>query len=219
MTDQKFSIEKALRFGLETFQKDALFLVGLVFFVMLVNLSPYLVETYAMDKVGDYLTPIKIIAWFFQVLTSMGMIKICLKYVDKQETEAMDLFSCTSFFFNYLLASLVYLGVVVLGTVLFIIPGIILGLRFQFYDYLIIDKNLGIKEAFSGSEKLTTHAMGDLFRFIVLLIAINLIGLFLFGVGLLITAPISTLAMAHVYRQLEASVPIENRSQDAGASF
>jgi len=42
-----------------------------------------------------------------------------------------------------------------------------------------------------------------LLRFAIILIGINMLGALCFFVGLLVTIPISMVAMAHVYRQLQ----------------
>ena len=86
---------------------------------------------------------------------------------------------------------------------LLLVSGIILALKFQFYDYFIIDKELGIAESIERSGKITEGALWELFLFAIVLIGINILGALCFGVGLLVTIPISMVAMAHVYRQLQ----------------
>lgn len=199
---QKFSIEKALRFGWDTVQKNLVFLVGVILFMVLVSYFPLIIETYAREKVGDYLILIRIVSSFLQVVMSMGLIRISLRFVDNQEAGTSDLFSCFHLFFRYLFASIIFAVFVLLGLALLIVPGIILALKFQFYDYFIIDKELGIVEAIEKSGKITEGALWELFRFAIILIGINILGVLCFGVGLLVTIPTSMLAMAHVYRQL-----------------
>ena len=199
---QKFSIEKALRFGWDTVQKNLVFLVGVILFMVLVSYFPLIIERYAREKVGDYLILIRIVSSFLQVVMSMGLIRISLRFVDNQEAETRDLFSCFHLFFRYLFASIIFAVFVLLGLVLLIVPGIILALKFQFYDYFIIDKELGIVESIEKSGKITEGALWELFRFAIILIGINILGALCFGVGLLVSIPTSMLAMAHVYRQL-----------------
>ncbi len=199
---QKFSIEKALRFGWSTVQKNLVFLAGVILFMMLIIYLPLIIEMYAREKVGDYLVLIKIVTSFFQVVMSMGVIRISLRFVDNQEAGTSDLFSCFHLFFRYLFASIIFAVFVFLGLLLLIVPGIILALKFQFYDYFIIDKELGVMESLERSGKITEGALWELFRFAIILIGINILGALCFGVGLLVTIPTSMLAMAHVYRQL-----------------
>ncbi|MBX3187845.1 MAG: hypothetical protein KF819_12550, partial [Labilithrix sp.] len=56
--------------------------------------------------------------------------------------------------------------------------------------------------AFRYSSDLTRGVRWRLFLFGVLLAALNVVGAFLLGVGLIVTIPISAFAMAHVYRRL-----------------
>jgi uncharacterized membrane protein len=199
---QIFSIEKALRFGWNTVQKNLVFLVGVVLFMVLVSYFPLIIETYARERVGDYLILMRIVSSFLQVVMSMGLIRISLRFVDNQQAGTNDLFSCFHLFFRYLFASIIFAVFVLLGLALLIVPGIILALKFQFYDYFIIDKELGIMESLERSGKITEGALWELFRFAITLIGINILGALCFGVGLLVTIPTSMLAMAHVYRQL-----------------
>jgi uncharacterized membrane protein len=200
---QKFSIEKALRFGWDTVQKNLVFLVGVVLFMALISYFPLIIEMYARERVGGYLILFRIVSSFLQVVMSMGLIRISLRFVDNQEADTKDLFSCFHLFFRYLIASIIFAVFVLLGLVLLIIPGIILALKFQFYDYFIIDKELGIMESIERSGKITEGALWELFLFTLVLFGINILGALCFIVGLLVTIPISMVAMAHVYRQLQ----------------
>jgi uncharacterized membrane protein len=212
---RKFSLEEALRFGWETLKKYPAFLVGVVLFLALINYAPILIETYAREKVGDYLIPFRIVFTIFQVILNMGVLRITLLYVDGEQAEPRDLFACAHLFFTYFAASLVFVLFVFLGLLLFIIPGVVLALKFQFYDYFIIDKKAGIMESIEKSGKLTEGVLMDLFLFALALFGINLLGFLFVGIGLLVTMPISMVARAHVYRQLESKL----QSQAGGRSM
>jgi len=48
----------------------------------------------------------------------------------------------------------------------------------------------------------------DLFIFFLILVGLNLLGAVCLGVGLLVTVPMSGLAMAHVYRTLKPKAAV-----------
>jgi hypothetical protein len=57
-----------------------------------------------------------------------------------------------------------------------IVPGIILGLMFMFYGYVMIEKKRGPIQAFKESKRFTDGAKWDLFLFSLLVIGLNLLG-------------------------------------------
>ena len=89
-----------------------------------------------------------------------------------------------------------------------IIPGIIWAIKFQFYDYLIIDKKLGPIEALKKSAVITKGAKGNLFVFGLLLGGINLLGAICLLIGLFAAIPTTLVAKAFVYRKLLAQVEV-----------
>lgn len=134
----------------------------------------------------------------------MGVIKISLKFCDGQKPKIDDIFSCAHLFFKYLIASIFYNLIIFAGFILLIIPGIIWSLKYWFYDYFIVDKELGPMQSLKASAMITKGARWQFFVFTCLLVLINLAGLLCFVVGLFATIPTSLVAAAHVYRQLLA---------------
>ena len=84
----------------------------------------------------------------------MGITKISLKILDGENGKYTDLFSCTALFFKYLGASILYGLIIFAGSLLFIIPGIIWAIRYQFCIYFVIDKGLRPIEALKMSSKI-----------------------------------------------------------------
>ena len=105
-------------------------------------------------------------------------------------------------FFDYLIGSILYGLIVVVGLILLIIPGIIWAIKFQFFDYLIVDKGLGPIDALEKSSDITRGVKWDLFAFGILLAIINILGFLCLVVGLFVTIPVTLVAMAFVYREL-----------------
>ena len=148
-----------------------------------------------------------LISLAFTVLTlflEIGFIKIVLKLVDGQKAEITELWAYPQYLLRMIGASIVYGLIVVAGLILLVIPGIYLALRLQFYSYYIVDKNAGALDSLRMSWKATDKNVINIFLFELLLIGINILGVIAFGVGLLITIPVTFVAVTLLYRKLSA---------------
>jgi uncharacterized membrane protein len=125
-----------------------------------------------------------------------------LAVTDGKETRFGDLFSCGDVFVPYLLGAILYGLIVALGAVLLIVPGLIAMVMFLFYGFFIIDKKVGPVESLKASAALTKGVRWKLFGFTLVLALINIVGALLFIVGLLVSIPVSWIALAYVYRKL-----------------
>lgn len=137
---------------------------------------------------------------FFEI----GFIKIVLKLVDGVKAEFQELWAYPQYFVNMLLSSILYGLIVVAGFILLIIPGIYLALRLQFYSFYVVDKNAGITDSLKMSWEKTRGKTLDLFFFVLLLIALNIVGALALLVGLLVTIPVTFIAVALLYRKLQS---------------
>ena len=79
-------------------------------------------------------------------------------------------------------------------------------LRFQFYQYGIVDKEYGAIQALKNSYDITDGHINILLQFFIILIVINLGGLLFFGIGLFITIPFSMICMTKLYLLLRGKV-------------
>lgn len=113
-------------------------------------------------------------------------------------------------FIRFMVANFLYGIIVLVGLLLLIFPGVYLAIRLQFIFYLLLDKEMSIKEAFSSSWKMTEEKTSDLFCFGVLIFCFNVLGVVCLLVGLVVTIPVSTLAVIGLYRELESqsAVPL-----------
>ena len=89
-------------------------------------------------------------------------------------------------------------------TTALLIPGIFVVVRFKFYPYVLLEnENLDIIQIIIKTHKLTCCATWAIFKLLVVLTVLNLAGFLAFGVGLVLTVPISVFAFAHAFRKLE----------------
>ncbi|HZS01083.1 MAG TPA: DUF975 family protein [Chloroflexota bacterium] len=202
MIAKSFSMGEALSFGWEVTKAHFLFLVGVVVLAGLIGGLP---QAFAEQTRSAALSCVLGIASFvLNTIVGMGLTNIALKLADRQAPELADLFAPAPLFLNYLLAEILYSLMVGIGLVFFIVPGIILGVIFAFYGYVIVDRGAGPIEALGRSAELTKGVRMDLFLFGLLIIGINILGALALGIGLLVSVPVSMVAGAHVYRRLDA---------------
>lgn len=195
-----FSKSEAINFGFNTTKANFGFIFKLLLILAVLNLFPSFMAG-AFPKQPFIVFVFTVLGWFLKIMITIGTIKISLKFVDNQKPELSDIFSINCFW-SMFFGGLLYGIITAFGFILLIIPGIIFGLKLQFYTYLIVEKCLGPIEALKQSWGLTKGQTWNLFLFVLLLIGINILGALVLFVGLLFSIPTTMLAAAFVYRKL-----------------
>ncbi len=204
MNDVKFLKKEAIAFGWEKAVGNIGYFAGMLFILIAVSMMPQFIAG-AFGKVKLFAIIIALAGVVLQIEVKLGMIKSMVAFADGRKPVIGELFSCfDKRILNVFAASLLYGLMVFLGTLLLIVPGIILGIKFMFFSYFIVDKNAGIIESLEKSAALTNGSKTNIFLLALLLWLINAAGALCLGVGLIITIPVSMLAVAFVYRKLEA---------------
>ncbi|EKD96462.1 MAG: hypothetical protein ACD_24C00035G0005, partial [uncultured bacterium] len=114
--------------------------------------------------------------------------------------------STTHLWLKYLLGSLLYGAIVMIGLLLLIVPGIILAVKYQYLMYLVIDEELGPLEALGKSGRITNGNKFNLFIWGLVMALVNVVGALAFFVGLFVTIPLTSIASAYIYRKLSKGV-------------
>lgn len=91
----------------------------------------------------------------------------------------------------------------VIGFILLIVPGIYVFVRFMLLPYVFVDQKLGWQEALKEASRLSEGYRWNLLGFALLLILINFVGALLLLVGLLVSIPVSAMAMAMAYEHIK----------------
>ena len=105
-------------------------------------------------------------------------------------------------FAQLLLAGLVTFLLTLLGFICFILPGIYLLVVWMFALALVVDKRLDFWPAMELSRKVISKRWWKFLGFWLVLLLINVVGLVPFGLGLLITVPISLAATMYAYEEV-----------------
>jgi len=203
MADVKFLKKEAIAFGWEKAVGNIGYFIGLLVILVAVSMMPQILAG-AFGKVKLFALIIALAGVVLQIEVKLGMIKSMIAFADGRKPVIGELFSCFDKRIGTVFAaSLLYGLMVFLGTLLLIVPGIILGIKFMFFSYFIVDKNAGIIESFEKSAALTSGSKTNIFLLALLLWLVNAAGALCLGVGLVVTIPLSMVAVAYVYRKLE----------------
>jgi hypothetical protein len=201
-----FSATDAIGYGWKGFTANIgpLVLIGLVLIVA-TGLSNWLsqgFESLGLTIIGSVLSA------FISLVISLGLIRAALSILDGGRPSVEQLVS-TKDIGPYIIASLLVALIVTVGLVLCIIPGLVAGFLLQFYGYAIIDrKSDSVTTAPQSSPTGSLRAsfevvagnVGPLILLAVLCFLLNVAGALLCGVGLLVTVPVTSIAIAYAWR-------------------
>ena len=135
----------------------------------------------------------------FLAVVGAGLSKIALAFAFYGKARIIDFRASFNQYLKYFVGSLIYALIILLGLVLFIIPGITIAITFQFYGFFILRYDLGLIESFKQSAILTKGHKLNLLGFNIVVFLFALLGTLPFGLGIYITVPISFVALAYVY--------------------
>jgi uncharacterized membrane protein len=197
---QRFSATEALRFGWTTFWKRP---VLFVLFTAVLGVVSYAIggDTQAH---GAYELLTLLASMIVAVFLDMGATAFALKaYDDLENVSLIDLWHPDDFW-HYVVASILVGIVVGIGLFLLVIPGVVAALALFFVKFLIIDKHLGPVDAFRESVRMTRGHRFELFVLCLLIALIYIVSALLFGIGLFVALPVTTLAAVYAYRVVSA---------------
>jgi hypothetical protein len=226
---QKFSKKEAIIFGWEITKNNFFFFIPFILILEILYILPnFLINLFKKDYFSfltllGLLIPVLILI----LIAKIGFIRISLKFYNNEKPKFNDFFKSYNLFFKFLIGwvlySLIIFGILIFLIILFyffaqiiflayvlmgfiIILGIILLIRFYFFDYFIVEKELAPLEAFKNSWKITKESLLNLFLFFFLVIIINFISAFVFLIGLFIAIPLTNLSKVYVYKKLSSQI-------------
>jgi uncharacterized membrane protein len=138
-----------------------------------------------------------------------GLMTLMLKHYDGEHVEFDDLFSIERTWISFTFMSVVKTLCIMLGFILFIIPGVYLSLRWMYAELLVIDRGMKPIAALKESARLSEGRMWQLLWFAIATWGVMLLGFVCLLVGLLPAAVVVTFAYIHIYRTMFSAVPLE----------
>ena len=203
MPEKRFSKREAVEFGWRTMRANiAIFII----FLVVSMLAGFFFSGFA----GLFEKRLPVLSLIFNlgyILLTIAInivgIKIALKFCDNDQRAMAEVISFTpAQFLKFAAGYILYSLLVAAGLILFIVPGVVFMVKYQYVIYFIADKDTDISGAFQRSSAITRGIKWELFVFLILLSLINMAGVICFFVGLIVTIPVTMVAMAYVYRKL-----------------
>jgi uncharacterized membrane protein len=156
--------------------------------------------------ISAVLNAIPWLGWLVSLLITppllMGNFIVAAKLLQRQPVEFQDFFSGFHFLLPLVLVWVVSWILVSLGLILLIIPGVYLAVAFLFAPYLVIDRGLDFWSALDISRR-TVHPMWfEIFVLAMMLVLLNLAGTLVFGIGLLVSVPLTFCIVTAAYANL-----------------
>ncbi len=109
----------------------------------------------------------------------------------------------------FLLAFSIYLAAVLGGLMLFVVPGIYVAVRYSLFGCVLAAEPTSALEALRRAAALSRGRWWTVFRFMLMALLLNLGGAALFGLGLVITFPVSLLAASSLFLTLGRSLHLQ----------
>jgi uncharacterized membrane protein len=151
------------------------------------------------EDVGHGSDPLAAIGIIYLVLITRpfkyGAFFAFLNAVRDRQMKVKDMFDVLQNYLNAVLANLFVLVIIAIGTVFFVVPGIIFACRLSFTSFLVVERKMEAVEAVKESWRLTRGYSWTVFLIALLSIPIGILGLALFGVGVI--AAMMWVGMAH----------------------
>src|ERR1022692_4439658 len=141
-----------------------------------------------------------------------GLHIFTMKKLMGRPAEFADLFKGFNYFVPTLVASLLIGLFVLCGTILCIIPGLVVAAMYKFTYLFIVDKRMDFWPAMQASHAVVKRDYVGFTLFLILMALVNILGALCCIVGLLVSIPVTFAAITVAYKEI---VGFEQRTVDA----
>ena len=137
------------------------------------------------------------------IFLTLGLTRIGLNMVSGKPVSIGMLFGEGRLLLRGIGATIIFTLVFVIGLICLIAPGIYFALRYGQFMNAIVDRDMGIMEAFSYSGSLTTNNKGNIFLLGLLGIVIMIAGVLALLVGVFFAIPVIWMSSMVAYRWMQ----------------
>lgn len=134
-----------------------------------------------------------------------GYLVLVLQFVRGKSPELPVMFSGFQRFLPTFLAGLLISILASIGTFLCVLPGLFVGLIYMLTFFCMADRDLGAWAAMEASRQIVMANFVSWLIIWLVLVVLNFVGVLVFGVGILVTMPLSALMLAAAYNQVAPS--------------
>lgn len=205
--EPKFMISEVFATSWKCTKSQLWILAGLLigYFILSFTLSAFAMPM--QSSLGGMII-VYVITILLSTIFTLGYMKNIFQALDGEEPQFSAYGQQSKNILTYLIACIIMVFAVTLGCLLFIIPGIYLAIRLQFFQAFIIEENAGIMESLRKSWEITKDQALPLFILALVMLGISLLGLILFGVGIFVAAPLVYMMYCYVFRKLNTPLQI-----------
>lgn len=201
-----FNVGDALTYGWTRFKDNPGVWIGIVLLTLVVSGGLNAIGNGTRESAYGVAVLFSIVSvlvsWYLQAAVTRGS----LDEADGKKPAFGDFFQLRNVG-QILLTSFLVSVMVAVGLILLIIPGIIVGFLSFLAVQFVVDQKLPAFEAIKASWSLTSKNAGPLVLLALAVIGLNLVGLLLCVVGLLVTLPVTGIAISYAYRSLSGTKP------------
>lgn len=151
---------------------------------------------------------VNVITILFSIIFTLGYMKNIFQALDGEEPQFSAYGQQTKNISTYFFASLITILAVAIGCLFFLIPGIYIAIRLQFFLAFIIEENAGVIDSLRKSWEITKGEVLPLFILGLVMCGITLLGLILFGIGIFAAIPLVYMMYCYVFRKLNTPLQI-----------
>jgi multisubunit Na+/H+ antiporter MnhG subunit len=210
-TKKQFSIMEAIQLGWNTFKTRPWFFIGISVVPFIIStVVPFAVQllfTYVFrfdeETVNMLVGVVRFVVSILSFVIGIGVLRIFIESTEGKRPKFNEIFEPKGVFIQYVLLSIVVGALTFVGYLAFIIPGIIISLMLAFASYVLVSEKTGFVEAIQKSRQLTKTVRWKLLGLFIVVGILQFIGLLMLGVGIFVTGPVGSLAVAHVYHKLK----------------
>ncbi len=203
MQQKSIDLQLLFKYSFQQYKKYASFIIGAVLTFIVLAVVP---QIYFMMRAPETPTMktqfISLLLTAVQLFLSLGFTKLMLLLIQDEHVTVADMFNNFRPFISYFIASFLYGIAVTVGLLLLIAPGIFVAIRFQFFPYFMLENGDSSFVALQKSYFLSQNLTFELLLFGIVVVTLNILGALLFGIGVILTYPLTTMATAVIYRSL-----------------
>jgi len=126
----------------------------------------------------------------------------CMKKLLGRPADFADLFKGFNFFVPALVASLVISLFTFAGTLLCIIPGLVVAAMYKFTYLFIVDKRMDFWQAMQASHAIAKNDYFGFTMFLLAMVGVNILGVLCCIVSVFVTIPITFAAITVAYKEI-----------------
>jgi uncharacterized membrane protein len=206
VTDHPARVRPAFAFAWRGVKRHWLVLL-LILLTIVVAWAVLEVIVIGLEKRGmgrAYNIVLHVVYLVFQSSIDLGFLRVALLIYDGGRPTYRDFLREFRYGWAFFVAKILYLLAIAAGLALLVAPGLHLALRYSMVGLAMADGERNPIRSLRHSRHMTRGHSWRLLWFFIVVFLTNVLGAIWFGTGLLVTAPMSVLAAAFVYRRLGA---------------